>query len=231
MIVPFMTGVLLLAALPQQKDAKVNPHEGQEKIDPARVHTFERQDLVVPEFPARGWILDIGGGGEGIIGRIKGTQVVAIDLYAWGMSKTPPGPLKLVMDATDLKFLDGSFGAVTSFFTLMYMTPEQQDKAMREAYRVLEPGGTMRIWDVELPVAPNPKQDIVVYKFRFRLPSETIETGYGTQFPKQPLDSAYYARLAAGAGFAVEERATEGRTFRMVLRKPAATSEAGSRLP
>src|SRR4051812_22495592 len=117
-----------------------NPHDGP-KIDPARIYTYEKQELKLPDFPAEGFILDIGGGGEGVIGRMKGSQVVAIDLYAWGMKKTPPGPLKLVMEATDLKFLDGSFGAVTSFFTLMYMQPEQQDKALREAFRVLKPGG------------------------------------------------------------------------------------------
>ncbi len=80
--------------------------------------------------------------------------MVAIDLYSWGMRRTPAGPLKIVMDATDLKFLDNSFETVTSFFTLMYMSPEQQEKAAREAYRVLKPGGVFRIWDVELPVSP-----------------------------------------------------------------------------
>ena len=233
MIVPILAAVLLLAAAPQEKDAKVNPHEAQEKIDPARMYTYERQDVALPDFPAQGWILDIGGGGEGVIGRLKGKQVVAIDLYAWGMSRTPPGPLKLVMDATDLKFLDGSFGTVTSFFTLMYIPPALHEKAIREAYRVLEPDGLMRIWDVELPVAPNAKQDLAIYKFRFLLPAETIETGYGTSFPTQPLDSAYYAKLAKATGFAIEEQAAAGRTFRMVLRKPApaATAAAGSRLP
>jgi len=207
----------LLALLAAPPDT--NPHQNQEKIDPARVHTYEKQELKLPDFAADGWILDIGGGGEGVIGRLKGSQVVAIDLYAWGMKRTPPGPLKLVMDATDLQFLDGSFGAVTSFFTLMYMKPEQQEKALKESYRVLKPGGQMRIWDVELQPSPDPRQDIAVYPFVFRLPNETIETGYGTMFPKQPTDCAYYARLAQAAGFKIEERAIDGRTFRLLLRK------------
>jgi SAM-dependent methyltransferase len=210
-----MAACLLAAPLPAEK----NPHEGQEKIDPARVFNFEKQELDLPDFPAQGWILDIGGGGEGVIGRLKGSQVVAIDLYSWGLRRTPPGPLKLVMDATDLKFLDESFGAVTSFFTLMYMNPEQQDKAMREAFRVLKPAGRMRIWDVELPVSPDPKKDLAVYPFVFRLPRETVETGYGTLFPKLPMNLSYYTRMARAVGFVVEEQEVVGRTFRLVLQK------------
>jgi SAM-dependent methyltransferase len=205
------------AALAQNKEP--NPHEGQEKIDPARMFTYQLQDYEVRDFASDGWILDIGGGGEGIIGRLKGSQVVAIDLYAWGMKRTPPGPLKVVMDATDLKFLDGSFGTVTSFFTLMYMKPEQQRKAMDEAFRVLQPGGRMRIWDTQIPVSPNPKQDLVIYKFRFQVGGENIETGYGTFFPQSPMDLPYYESIAKSAGFVVEERAAEGNTFRLVLRK------------
>jgi len=214
-LLPIISITICCAAVAQEK----NPHEGQDKIDSARVYTFEKQELQLPDFPVEGWILDIGGGGEGVIGRLKGSQVVAIDLYAWGLRRTPPGPLKLVMDATDLKFLDESFGAVTSFFTLMYMNPEQQEKAMREAFRVLKPGGKMRIWDVELPVSPDPKKDLAMYPFLFRLPKETVDTGYGTFFPKQQMDLRYYSRMAEAAGFVVEDREVVRRTFRLILRK------------
>jgi SAM-dependent methyltransferase len=221
--------VLFLAAcLVAAQGQEINPHEGQEKIDPARVYTYDKQELALPDFPAEGWILDIGGGGEGVIGRLKGSQVVAIDLYSWGLRRTPAGPLKIVMDATDLKFLDNSFATVTSFFTLMYMSPEQQDKAIREAFRVLKPGGKMRIWDVELPRSPEPTKDIALYPFVFRLPRETVETGYGTLFPKRPMSLAYYRGLAESAGFVPQETEVVGRTFRLVLEKAAKASAAGN---
>jgi ubiquinone/menaquinone biosynthesis C-methylase UbiE len=82
---------------------------------------FEMQEITVEDFSADGPILDIGGGGEGIIGRMKTTQVVAIDISREELADAPAGPLKIVMDATDLKFLDGSFATATSFYTLMYI--------------------------------------------------------------------------------------------------------------
>src|SRR5690348_1504129 len=94
--------------------------------DPPKMHVFERQDFAVSDFRASGYILDIGGGGEGIIGQMKPSQVIAIDLVKRELEEAPPGPLKIVMDATDLKFLDRSFDTVTAFFSLMYMRPDIQ---------------------------------------------------------------------------------------------------------
>ena len=43
-------------------------------------YLFEQVELEVKDFESKGFILDIGGGGEGVIGRLKGKDVVAIDL-------------------------------------------------------------------------------------------------------------------------------------------------------
>jgi len=51
-----------------------------------------------------GLILDIGGGGEGVIGQIKGKDVIAIDISKEELEETPDGPLKIVMDARELQF-------------------------------------------------------------------------------------------------------------------------------
>ena len=46
----------------------------------ADLQMFEMQDVVLHSCPGEGLILDIGGGGEGIIGRLMGDRVVAVDL-------------------------------------------------------------------------------------------------------------------------------------------------------
>jgi ubiquinone/menaquinone biosynthesis C-methylase UbiE len=189
------------------------------------LHRFERQELVVNDFQASGYVLDIGGGGEGIIGRMKPQQVVAIDLFARELLESPPGPLKIVMDATDLKFLDASFDTATAFFSLMYMKPEIQKKVFTEVYRVLKPGGRWLIWDAVVPTALEKETRGVVFYFRFKLPKETVETGYGTPWPDRPLDLPYYQGLAKQAGFHVTSAKQEGavfQTFSLELSKPAA---------
>lgn len=58
-----------------------------------------------------------------------------------------------------------------------------------------------------------------MYPFVFRLPNETVKTGYGTFFPKQPMDLPYYSKMAQAAGFVVESRQVTGNTFTLVLLK------------
>lgn len=86
-----------------------------------------------------GPILDLGGGGEGVIGLIYGGQVTAIDNRQEELDEAPEGPVKLVMDAAALAFADGSFQTVTAFFSLMYM-----DRATQGGLSGRPPGAAPR---------------------------------------------------------------------------------------
>lgn len=123
-----------------------------------------------------GSILDIGGGGEGIIGRIYGTQVVAIDNREEELDEAPDACEKRLMDATALQFPDRSFDHVTFFYSLMYMNRDEQRKALGEAARVLRPGGTIHLWDTDIDAAyPEPfVVDLEIVTDRF-----SVHTSYG----------------------------------------------------
>jgi ubiquinone/menaquinone biosynthesis C-methylase UbiE len=97
------------------------------------MHFFERELVVVDDFEAEGLVLDIGGGGEGVIGRIKGDQVIAIDPNRRELEEAAEGPLKIIMDATNLQFLDESFNTVTSFYTLICIEEKDALRLTREA--------------------------------------------------------------------------------------------------
>lgn len=63
-----------------------------------RFYLYERQVVTVDDFPSSGHILDIGGGGEGIIGLLKGQDVIAIDMNRRELEEAGEGALNVVMD-------------------------------------------------------------------------------------------------------------------------------------
>jgi SAM-dependent methyltransferase len=187
------------------------PAAAQERPKPEQVFRHPQLAVAVPDFPAAGLILDIGGGGEGIVGQVKGKQVVAIDLIKRELEEAPDGPLlKVVMDARDLKFLDASFDTVTVFFTFMYIAPEDHDKVLAEIRRVLRPSGRLLVWDVTFPEKKtDDRHEWVVYPLQVELPNaRTVDTGYGVRFTPG-RGAAQLAAAAEKAGFKVAKRQDE----------------------
>jgi SAM-dependent methyltransferase len=182
---------------------------------------FPTQEIVLHGCPGEGLILDIGGGGEGIIGRLMGDRVVAVDLSREELESAPPGNIKMVMDARELAFLDGSFHTATSFCTLMYIEDqEEQRQVLAEVLRVLEPGGRFLIWDVVVPAEHKDGKTTAVFPLKISLPGDTVRTAYGVAWPQETHDLAYYARLAALAGFEVADRKQNGLVISLELVKP-----------
>ena len=186
-------------------------------------HLAERQDIVVEGLPDTGYILDIGGGCRGTIGRVKPQQVVAIDISKKELSEAPSTFLKIVMDATALKFLDHSFPTVTAYYSLMFMKPDVQEKVFAEVFRVLQPGGAWLVWDAVVPAAtPGSGKEEYTAWLRTHLPTETIVYGYSMVKLDRALDVPYYSGLAPHAGFQISEiqQIGGGKSFLMTLRKP-----------
>ncbi len=185
----------------------------------AQTLTHATLEVVVSDFPAAGLILDVGGGGEGVIGQLKGKQVVAIDLSRRELGEAPPGPLlKIVMDARELKFLDATFATATVFFTFMYVDPADHAKVLAELYRVLAPGGRVLIWDVAFPAKADARQRSILFPLRIKLPTKEIGTGYGARLVEgQGID--HFVSLAGAAGFEVVRRDSHAGWFHLELKK------------
>ncbi len=183
--------------------------------DAARI--VETQVIELKPLGVNGYVLDIGGGGEGVIGRLMGSRVVAIDRSRVELEETTNEALKVVMDATDLKFLDESFDAVTSFYTMMYMDEETHRKALREAYRVLKKGGALHVWDVAMDLDTAGKAFILV-SVEARLPCETVKTSYGHRNDKL-LTIESLSALGDEAGFTLAESRRLQDSFYLALMK------------
>ncbi|MEW5826314.1 MAG: bifunctional GNAT family N-acetyltransferase/class I SAM-dependent methyltransferase [Candidatus Bipolaricaulota bacterium] len=187
----------------------------------ARMQEMTVQHVAVEDLPSAGWILDLGGGGEGMIGRLAGERVVAIDRRRDELEEAPPGPLKITMDARELGFLDGSFSTVTAFFTFLYISGEDHRRVFEEAFRILSPGGRFLIWDAILPPRDDEGKDIVVVPVRVVLPTgKAVSTRYGARWPAEGRDVAHYRVLAGEAGFAVLAERVVGSHFALQLGRP-----------
>jgi ubiquinone/menaquinone biosynthesis C-methylase UbiE len=176
--------------------------------------------VTVEDFEADGFILDIGGGGEGVIGQLKGQQVIAIDISKRELEEAPPGPLKIVMDARDLKFLDNTFKTATVFFTFMYIDRADHTKVLEELFRVLAPGGRLLIWDVVFPEWEEDTKDRAIFFLRIELPEKEIRTGYGVRRPKDKQGLVHFAELAEKAGFKILDKQSEQGWFFLEVLKP-----------
>jgi len=213
LVLPAAVAVLLLSAVAAAQHKEPAP---------GSIWWAKRQSVTVENFVVAGLILDIGGGGEGVIGQLKGQQVVAIDINRLELANAPAGPLlKVVMDARDLGFLDGSFATATVFFTFMYIAPADHEKVFRELHRVLAPGGRLLIWDVLFPRMEDKQKTTAVFPFTFKLPDREVKTGYGVRFPEGEQGLAHFVELAHETGFTVAAKNGAQEWFFLELVRPA----------
>ena len=162
-----------------------------------------------------GSILDVGGGGEGIIGRLYGSSVTIIDHCQEELDEAPCSCPKLLMDAASLAFADASFENVTFFYSLMYMNRPVQSAALSEAVRVLKPGGRLLLWDCEITSAyPEP----FLAELDIRWAQERVCTIYGIVKP-DPQSMEDFLTLCRKNGLTLLKKKNGGGHFYLEFRK------------
>jgi ubiquinone/menaquinone biosynthesis C-methylase UbiE len=138
------------------------------------------QKINLQEISGRGLILDIGGGGEGLVSRIEGDRVCALDIR---MSEIREAQIHghssnwFVADGATLCFKDEVFDIVTLWFSLGYMSDWSTKLAVLEsAYRVLKKNGRLSIMACHIPESI----ERLIFWASFTLPDGTLsKTGYG----------------------------------------------------
>ncbi|WP_234123671.1 class I SAM-dependent methyltransferase [Clostridium hydrogenum] len=184
-----------------------------------RNYVVEKQKLLIGKEIQGDKILDIGGGGEGVIGVCYGKRVTAIDKRQEELDEAPEGPVKIVMDASNLTFQNDKFDAATSFFTMMFIDKADHKKVFNEVYRVLKSGAEFVLWDAVMPKMDSSKNDIFIIELEVNTPNKLIETSYGVLKKDYEQDLTYFKKLGIKAGFEVVKAEDYGKTFKVVFRK------------
>ncbi len=158
-------------------------------------------------------ILDIGGGGEGVIGKLNGRNVTAIDTKLRELTDGGSEARRAVMDGTKLGFKDRSFSMVTLFFTLMYIKQMRRKSVFLEIERVIKPGGRLFIWDVVIPKPFVKAQKAYVVPLRINLPDRLINTAYGVLWQTHTQSIIETYRLARASEFELVRQYVYGDIF------------------
>lgn len=192
-----------------------------EKIENVNIAFTDPQEIDLRNIELNGRILDIGGGGEGVIGQLKGSSVVAIDLRKSELEESFEAgdreSLKIIMDGKDLKFLDKTFDTVTAFFSLMYIPKSDHEQILKEIYRVLIENGEFILWDPVIPKKTKNKR-IFAIPIKIQIKGKKIVTGYGTRWNKEQ-NLEYFIDLARKVGFKISEQKLEEEYFFLRLKK------------
>jgi hypothetical protein len=183
-------------------------------------HIFPLVRWDLAEFTHQGRILDIGGGGEGVIGQAAGPNVFAVDCLLQELQEAPPGPQKIVMDARKLGFELGTFQTACAFFSFMYLnTLEDINQVLRQVSRGLESGAEFHLWDVDLAEIPESPHSTFIVHLEYSIAGNVQETGYGARWPSEPRGVDHFLKQAEDKGFEELERNRVGKTFYLRLKK------------
>lgn len=149
-----------------------------------------------------------------------GEKVIAIDFKKEELLEAAEGPLKIIMDARELKFLDESFQTVTAFFSFMYFKGKsEQVKVFQEIARVLKPGGKFHLWDVDLVEKPETDKESYIVFLRYSIRGESKDTGYGMRWPTESRGISDYLEMSRTVGLNAEKSLQQGNTFNLELVK------------
>ena len=143
----------------------------------------------------KGIILDIGGGGEGIISQRYPGQVVAIDNRLEELKEAPDLAVKIVMDASKMSFTDHCFDNVTAFYSFMYILKSEHYNVVSQICRVLKPQGYLHIWDTDIKEAKPFLIDLDI-----DIDELSIHTSYGIYKEDAFQDADYFKKLLSDSG-------------------------------
>lgn len=179
------------------------------------------QEITLNQISGTGRIIDIGGGGEGLVSRIEGQRVCALDRRISEVREArihDPPVNWIVGDGQMISFRNSVFQVATSWFSFGYMPSwEVKKRVMQEVHRVLEINGVYSIIACTIEC----EEEAYIFRVTYTLPDGTLsQTGYGVRGGQGQTPSTV-AKLLDEVGFTDIEISDNGYWFKIIARKPS----------
>ncbi|MHA1480428.1 MAG: class I SAM-dependent methyltransferase [Candidatus Thorarchaeota archaeon] len=178
-----------------------------------------QQEITLDKIPGSGLIIDIGGGGEGLVSRIEGTRVCAVDIRMSEIREArihnPPANW-FACDGQRLCFNDCSFQIATLWFSLGYMSDWRiKENVMKEVHRVLEKDGLVSIRASKIDC----DEERLVFRVIYTLPNGTLsQTGYGIKGNQNQTFSTI-SKMLVDSNFEIVKQVDSSHWFQITARK------------
>jgi ubiquinone/menaquinone biosynthesis C-methylase UbiE len=182
-------------------------------------NTTSIQKISLDPLHSEGMILDIGGGGEGLVSRITEAKVCALDIRISEIREAQihGSPANwFVGDGQSLCFQDGVFDTVALWFSLGYMKDwSTKENVLKEAYRVLNQKGKISILASNITGS----YERLIFWGHFTFPDGTVsQIGYGVRGGQdQTLERL--TSLLQKIGFKIQSQENNDAWFRIQATK------------
>lgn len=180
------------------------------------------QDIKLRHIRHEGLIVDIGGGGEGLVSRVETTRVCAVDISLNKIREALIHGLVsqwLLSDGRALPVKDDVFDVATLWFSLGYIQDwKVKNQLMSELVRVLKPSGCISIIGAKIDC----NEARFILRAHFRFPDGTVsQMSYGMRgAQEQNVDSV--AEMLRQTGYQDIAFEDNGHWFRIDARVPKA---------
>jgi ubiquinone/menaquinone biosynthesis C-methylase UbiE len=177
------------------------------------------QEVELKHLPQEGLIIDIGGGGEGLVSRIETSRVCVVDI---NLNKIREAMIYgqvtqwILSDASMLSVKDERFNVATLWFSLGYIQDwDSKKQAIAEVARVLRRSGQISILGARITCSDSR----FVMRAIFHFPDGSIsKMSYGMD-GTQRQDAEAVVRLLQETGFSNITSEDNGHWFRVDARK------------
>jgi ubiquinone/menaquinone biosynthesis C-methylase UbiE len=177
------------------------------------------QKIELKHLPQEGFIIDIGGGGEGLVSRIEASRVCVVDI---NLNKIREAMIYgqvsqwILSDARMLSVKDERFNVATLWFSLGYVQDrDSKAQVLAEVARVLRQSGHISILGARITCS----EPRFVLRTLLHLPDGSVsKMSYGMD-GRQKQDSEAVAKLLRETGFSNITYEDNGHWFRLDAQK------------